>query len=162
MMGGVSRALAAPPAAGAAAATPAAPPSAGSGLSLEQKKKLLWGGKKTAVAAAAGGGDGSGGDGAPAAPAVFGANRWDQAELGDEASKLKFLRLMVRGGALERPAALPALSCRPPPAIAGMGPLWPPGCGCSRILRRHPPPATQLSDLLTPCPPSHAGRQGGG
>lgn len=52
-------------------------------LSLEQKKKLLWGAKKQ--------------EAAPGAPAgvVFGQNRWDQAELGSDADKLKFLRLMV-------------------------------------------------------------------
>jgi hypothetical protein len=110
--GGASRAGAVPAPAGA------------SGLTAEQKRKLLWGGKKkeaeSAAAAVAGAAAPSGaapaaaaGMAAPAlaaaiAPAaaaaavaapqaVYGRNRWDQAEFTSEQDRLKFIKLMVSG-----------------------------------------------------------------
>ncbi|PRW57661.1 U1 small nuclear ribonucleo 70 kDa-like isoform X2 isoform B [Chlorella sorokiniana] len=90
MMGGAKPALAAA----------AAPVPGGSGLSLEQKKKLLWGGKKKETT-----------EGAPAA--VFGHNRWDQAELGNDSDKLKFLKLM--GGRTAAETLQQAGGSLPPP-----------------------------------------------
>ncbi|KAI7843735.1 hypothetical protein COHA_002633 [Chlorella ohadii] len=83
-----------------AAAPAAAPAPTGSGLSLEQKKKLLWGGKKKETT-----------EGAPAA--VFGHNRWDQAELASQSDKLKFLKLM--GGRTAAETLQQAGGSLPPP-----------------------------------------------
>jgi hypothetical protein len=113
-----------------ASAAASVPAGSAAGLSVEQKRKLLWGGKKSAGIAAAGVGPSAvspaAAAGAAAAPApapsaaVFGRNRWDQAEFGSEQERLRFIKLMggrAAADSLQQGAAGPATAApaSPPP-----------------------------------------------